>query len=167
MIVDSFRYLPRSFRAMYEGLAPPDGGEEVWAPFGKRLGEASVALLTSAGLHTSDQAPFDLERERREPTWGDPSYRAVPAASRTGDLAMAHLHVNDADVLADQEVALPLAALQRLVDEGVVGASAPEHVSVMGFQGHGDLGAWRDETAPAIVELLRASGTDGVALAPA
>lgn len=165
MIVDSFRYLPRSFRSMYEGLAPPEA-DDPWAPFGKRLAEASVALVTSAGLHTADQAPFDLERERREPAWGDPSYRAIPAAARTGDLGMAHLHVNDADVRADQEVALPLAALQRLVDEGVVGAAAPQHVSVMGYQGQGGLDAWRDETAPAVVELLRAQGTDGAVLAP-
>jgi hypothetical protein len=37
MIVDSSRFLPRSFRPMYEGRGPFPGEEApVWAPFEKR-----------------------------------------------------------------------------------------------------------------------------------
>jgi hypothetical protein len=78
---------------------------------------------------------------------------------------MMHLHVNHEDVLADPEIALPLAGLATLVGEGRVGSVAPSHVSVMGYQQAG-LEVWRHETAPAIVELLRDQGTDGLILAP-
>ena len=82
MPVDSFAYLPRSFRAMYEAVDdPPDA--PVWAPLGRPVAEATVALLTSAGLYLRDRHDsFDLERERQDPTWGDPTYRLIPSDAR-------------------------------------------------------------------------------------
>ncbi len=79
---------------------------------------------------------------------------------------MTHLHVNPADVLLDHEVALPLRALDHLVRERVVGASAATHISVMGYQRAG-LDDWRSTTGPEIVARLRDEGADGVVLAPA
>src|SRR5205807_8785339 len=66
VIVDSYRFLPRSFRPLYEGRGPFPGEEgPVWAPFEKRLSESRIALLASAGLYlTSSQASFDVEREQ-------------------------------------------------------------------------------------------------------
>ena len=43
MIVDSYRFLPRSFRAAYE-LAPTDEAP-VWAPFEPRLADATISTL--------------------------------------------------------------------------------------------------------------------------
>jgi D-proline reductase (dithiol) PrdB len=165
--VDSFRFLPRSFRPLYEEPARLPGEDEpVWAPATKRLAETAVTLLTSAGLYVDGVQPsFDVERERREPTWGDPSWRRLPGSVAPGALVMAHLHLNHADIVADRNVAFPVDVLAELVAERLVGGATPEHVSVMGYQEHG-LAGWRDETAPAIVELLRGQGTDGVVLAP-
>ncbi|HSO96511.1 MAG TPA: hypothetical protein VLV81_10765 [Acidimicrobiia bacterium] len=167
MRVDSFRFLPRSFRPLFEGARPLEGETEpVWAPFAPRLGDATVMLLTSAGLsRRGEQEPFDGDRERREPTWGDPTWRPIPRETAQGQLEMMHLHVNPEDVLADHEVALPLRALDRLVAQGIVGASAPSHASVMGYQA-ADLAVWRQRTAPEIVEVARGDGIDGVVLAP-
>ena len=167
MIVDSYRFLPRSFVPLFSGAGPAPGEDgPVWAPFEKRLAEARIALLTSAGLYLDgEQPPFDGEREKAEPTWGDPTHRVLPASLEGRAVSMMHLHVNHEDVLADPEIALPLAGLAGLVAEGVVGSVAPAHVSVMGYQRAG-LEVWRAETAPAVVELLRDQGTDGLILAP-
>ena len=167
MEVDSYKFLPRAFRARYDSVAPaPGDGDPVWAPFAPRLAEARIALLSSAGLHVlGDQEPFDAEGERRDPMWGDPGWRAVPRATGQGGLGMTHLHVNNDDVLADHEVALPLRRLDELVAAGVVGASADTHYSVMGYQAEG-LAGWRSATAPAIVDVLRNEHVDGVVLAP-
>jgi len=164
--VDSFRFLPRSFLPLYEDARPIDGeGDPVWAPFTRRLADACIALMTSAGLSQEGaQEPFDLDGERRQPTWGDPSHRVLPHRD-CGPLVMSHLHVNPTDILADGNVALPVDALDDLVASGRVGRAAPAHVSVMGYQEAG-LTVWRDVTAPTIVELFRAQGTDGVVLAP-
>ncbi len=167
MRVDSFRFLPRSFVPLYENAAPIDGEQDVvWAPFEPRLADATIALLSSAGLSVAgEQEPFDLERERREPTWGDPTHRVIPDDIGSRPLAMSHLHVNNTDTLADRNVALPIDVLRALVAEGTAGAAARSHFSVMGYQQAG-LGVWRTQTAPAIVDVLRSEGADGVILAP-
>jgi hypothetical protein len=167
VLVDSFKFLPRSFIPLYEHVHPrAEDADPVWAPFGPRLADASIALVSSAGLSLAGaQAPFDLDRERREPTWGDPTARVIPHDLGTRDLVMSHLHVNDADVRADRNVALPVDRLDELVSAGRVGRAAPSHVSVMGYQEAG-LAAWRRDTAPAMIELFRDEHTDGVVFAP-
>jgi D-proline reductase (dithiol) PrdB len=167
MEVDSFAFLPRSFRPLYERPEPlADETEPVWAPLDKRLAEARVALVSSAGLYVKgSQEPFDADRERREPEWGDPSWRSIPADVATESLGMTHLHVNADDVLADHNIALPATVLDELVAEGIVGGRTDEHFSVMGYQEAG-LRVWRNETAPAIASRLRDHGADAVVLAP-
>ena len=166
MVVDSYRFLPRSFRPLYEGRGPfPGETEPVWAPFAKRAAQARIALLTSAGLYMrGEQPPFDLESERRRPEWGDPGWRPIPAAG--GELAVSHLHIDGADLVDDPEVALPRRTLEALVADGVVGPAASEHFSVMGYQER-DLDGWRRATAPELVERLRRDRVDGLILAPA
>ena len=168
MIVDSYKYLPRSFRPLYEGLGPFPGEEgPVWTPFDKRLAGSRIALLTSAGIYFKTSQPsFDVERERDRPEWGDPSWRPIPASANPRDLAAAHLHLNDEDLLADPEIALPMRRLEELAGEGVVGGAVAQHVAVMGYQDR-RLRDWRRGTAPEIVAHLREQGADGLILAPA
>jgi D-proline reductase (dithiol) PrdB len=166
--VDSFRFLPRTFRPLYEGRGPFPGDENaVWAPFAKRLAESRIALLTSAGLYLkATQDTFDLEREQTQPEWGDPTWRRIPADATPSDLAVAHLHINDEDLLADPEIALPAKALAQLAADGVVGSATPEHISVMGYQQR-SLEGWRRETLPELIVQLRDQNADGLILAPA
>jgi len=168
MIVDSYKFLPRSFRPLYEGRGPfPGEADPAWAPSARRLAESRIALLTSAGIYVrSAQRSFDLEREQQHPEWGDPGWRSIPADASPKDLGVAHLHINDEDLLADPEIALPSRLLAELADEGVVGGAVANHVSVMGYQDR-NLRDWQATTAPAIVANLREQGADGLVLAPA
>jgi D-proline reductase (dithiol) PrdB len=168
MKVDSYRFLPRTFRSYYEGRGPFPGEEaSVWAPFEKRLQESRIALLTSAGLYLKTTQPsFDVERERSNPEWGDPTWRSIPAGVHVADLGVAHLHINDEDLLTDPEIALPAHLLDELVIDRVVGSAATEHISVMGYQERG-LEGWRDKTAGEVTARLREQGVDGLILAPA
>lgn len=152
---------------MYANAQPVEGERDpVWAPFEKRLADARIALLTSAGLSLAgEQEPFDLDRERAEPTWGDPTFRVLPHALADKLLTMSHLHVNNTDVLADHNVALPTDVLDDLVADGLIGGPSAWHYSVMGYQERGAR-VWRHETAPAIIDLLRDDRVDGVVLAP-
>lgn len=167
MIVDSFRFLPRSFRPLYEARGPFAGEEApVWAPFRKRLAGSRIALLTSAGLYLeSSQRPFDSRREQDNPEWGDPSWRSIPAGADPADIAVAHLHINDEDIRTDPEIALPARLLEQLVSERVVGSATPEHISVMGYQDR-SLDGWRRQTLPELVAVLRDRQADGLILAP-
>jgi hypothetical protein len=176
VVVDSFKFLPRSFRPLYEGRGPfPGEDAPVWAPFEKRLAESRIALLTSAGIYLKHtQPPFDLEREQTHPDWGDPSWRAIAASTHAAGIGVAHLHINDADLLADPEIALPMRSLDRLasqrrgnsgVVEPVIGGTVAEHFSVMGYQDR-TLRDWQSKTAPEVVAHLVSQGADGLILAP-
>ena len=165
MVVDSYKFLPRSFRPHYEGRgAFPGEDGEVWAPFAKRLSDSKIALLSSAGLFVDgEQQAFDTEREKAHPDWGDPTWRSIDGVSKLG---AAHLHINTADIEGDPEIALPRGMLKKLAAEGVIGAVAERHFAVMGYQ-HRRLTDWREKTAPEIVSALRDEHVDGLILAPA
>ena len=163
MIVDSYRFLPRSFRPIYEN-PQVDGTDPVWTPFEKRLSDSRIALLTSSGMYLADeQDPFDLERERAEPTWGDPTFRSMP--QDLSSVGLAHLHISHDDILSDPNIALPVDRLAELAEDGVIGEVAPRHLSVMGFQGV-SLEGWREIAAPGIIDLLHEDEVDGLILAP-
>lgn len=168
MIVESYRFLPRSFRPLYEGRGPFPGEEDpVWAPFEKRLAASRIALLTSAALYLkSSQPSFDVDREQSNPEWGDPSWRSIPSDAKAADIAVAHLHINDEDILSDPEIALPARLLDQLVAEGVVGSATTEHISVMGYQDR-SLEGWQKNTMPELVAKLQDLQAHGLVLAPA
>lgn len=165
MQVDSYKFLPRSLRYRYDNLDNYEGPIP-WAVFEKRLSEASICLLSSAGLSVKgNQPPFDLDGERQNPLWGDPTLRVLPSKPDSNSLACSHLHINITDIEADHNVALPSDPLVDLVNQGIVGQSSANHFSVMGYQDE-DLNGWREQTLPELVELLRRQGSDGVVLAP-
>lgn len=168
MLVDSVKFLPRSFRPLYEGRGPFPGEEgPVWTPFAKRLTASRIALLTSAGMYVKGKQPaFDLDEERLRPEWGDPTWRAIPSSTQPSQLGIAHLHINDEDLLADPEIALPMRLLDQLAGEGLVGGAVADHVAVMGFQDR-RLKDWHRKTGSEIVAHLVAQGADGLILAPA
>ena len=166
MTVDSYKYLPRSMHAMY-GSQPVTDEPPVFAPLPKPLHRCSVALLTSAGIYLKDsQPPFDTEREQREPTWGDPTYRVIPSTVRQEQVACSHLHINHADLLEDVDVVLPIRAFTALAEEGRIGSLAPEHYSFMGYQDR-RLEAWRTVQGPELAARLKEHAVDVLLLAPA
>ena len=133
----------------------------MWTPFAKRLSEARIALLSSAGLYLKASQPaFDVEGERSRPEWGDPTWRAIPANTKPYELGMAHLHLNPEDLLADPEIALPMRGLSELAN------STTKHIGVMGYQER-SLRDWHRTTSVEIIEFLRGQEADGLILAPA
>jgi len=141
--------------------------EPVWAEMEVSLDRARVGLLSSAGIFLADaQEPFDVERERREPTWGDPTLRMIPDGVAQSQINATHLHINTADLVTDLNVALPIHRLDELVADGLIGEAAPEHFSVMGFQEEG-ADVWRTVTGPDIAARCHAADIDALILAPA
>ena len=166
MAVDSYAFLPRAFRGLFEAIPQLDH-EPVFTEFTTPLDQARIGLLSSAGIFLPEtQEPFDVERERQEPTWGDPSLRLIPADVTQDRVDATHLHINTADLLEDVNVALPVHRLEELATNGVIGSAAPEHYSVMGFQETG-AEVWRTEVGPEIAARCHAADIDALILAPA
>ena len=98
--VDSYKWLPRSIAAYYRAMQVPREEPVPWTPLTKPLGACRVAAVTTAGVYMrSAEAPFDTEREQREPLWGDPTYRSIPRTARQADIGACHLHINNEDLL--------------------------------------------------------------------
>jgi len=165
-IVDGFKFMPRSLRA-FVGKTIPEAefsGHIPWTPMKRPVREATVALLTSAGISMKTQAAFDMEREKKEPLWGDPSFRMIPRDARSGEINMNHLHVNTRFAKEDINVMLPIHRLAEFEAEGIIGRLAPSHYSIYGYQI--DPTALMSETLPAIAEQMRTEGVDAALLTP-
>ncbi len=166
MTVDSYKFLPRSFRAGYEAT-PMQAETPVWSAMKRPVEQSSIALLTSAGLYLKDsQPPFDVERERQNPLWGDPTYRVIPKNVRQEEIAATHLHLNTRDFYVDLNVVLPVSRLRELEAEGRVGRAAEEHYSFMGFQARG-AEEWRTKDGPEVARRLLDAEVDALVLSPA
>jgi D-proline reductase (dithiol) PrdB len=145
--------------------AEPTHGPIPWTPFAGPLSNAKVALLSTAGISMKDDAPFDMEFERKHPTRGDSSFRRLRAEATAEQIDANHLHIDTGYIERDLNVALPLDRLRDLVSEGHVGSMAETHYSIMGFQG-ADASQLENDSAPAIAEIMKSEEVDLALLAP-
>jgi D-proline reductase (dithiol) PrdB len=163
--VDSFKHLdPVSARVIRAWIARERFNSIPWAPLARPLAECRVALLSSAAIALRYDLPFDQEGERRNPWWGDPSHRLLPAGTRTADVRLYHMHIDTRPAESDLNCVLPLERLAELAAAGVVGEVAPSHYSTMGYIL--DETEQLAETAPQIVARLRDEAVDAVVLVP-
>jgi D-proline reductase (dithiol) PrdB len=169
MEVDSFRYLSPLIKRYYQLNQVRKELPIPFTPLRKPLDQCRLALVTSGGLyHTRREPPFDQEGERRNPAWGDPSFRTLPVDMDLADVGVSHLHLNHDDILADPNILLPIRRFHELVAEGRVGRLGPHAYSFMGYQGFPcDLSGWKDTYGPAVRDRLLAEHVDCVLLTTA
>ena len=166
MAIDSYRFLDFASRQIMKAwTARQEPGVIPFTPLPRPLGECTMALLSTAGVARNDDRPFDQEGERRNPWWGDPSFRKIPLGTTEKDVRLYHLHIDTRFGESDLDVVLPMRRLAELASEGMVGRPAPTHYSTMGYiLDPTELVA---KTAPAIIECLQAERVDAVVLVPA
>ncbi len=165
MTVDSFRFLPGSIAAYYKNMTVQREDPVPFTPLGKPLDQCRFALVTTAGIYNKGkEPPFDTEREKREPMWGDPSFRRIPKDVSQEEIGACHLHTNNRDVLLDVNILLPVQRFLELESEGVIGSLAPTSYSFMGYQP--DTTAWRQQYGPEAAVLMKDEAVDAVLLTP-
>jgi D-proline reductase (dithiol) PrdB len=166
MAIDSYRFLDFATRQIMRAWASRlEPGVIPFTPLAKPLSECTVALLTTAGVARNDDVPFDQDGERRDPWWGDPSFRTIPLGTTEADVRLYHMHIDTRFGAADLDVVLPMRRLVELETEGVVGRAASTHFSIMGYLL--DATELLERTVPQIAARLRAEQVDVLALAPA
>lgn len=166
MSIDSYRFLDFASRKVMQAWAAREQhGVIPFTPCRKPLGECTVALVSTAGIARNDDRPFDQDGERRDPWWGDPSFRVIPLGTTEQDVRLYHLHIDPRFGESDLDVVLPMRRLAELASQGVVGCPAPNHYSVMGYVL--DPRELVGETAPRIAEHMLAERVDAAALVPA
>lgn len=164
--VNGFKFLPPKLTAWIKTFIPDEySGDIPFQPLQKPLNEARVALVTSAGISVKPDSPFDMEREKKDPTQGDPSSRMIPHTVAANDFEVSHLHINSRPILEDINVILPVNRMADLAEEGVIGDLAPTAYSFYGFQWYR-----RDFLKVGIapmIDQMKAESVDAVLLTPA
>ncbi len=169
MTVDSFKFLPRIIATFYQMTEREPQLPIPWTPLVASVDKAKFALVTSGGLYLRhSQPPFDLERERAEPDWGDPSFRVIPVDTIQDDVAVSHLHLSTGDIEKDFNILLPIQRMKEMVEEGRIGALAREHYAFMGYQGYPPrYHAWESDYGPQVAQAMLNEGVQAVLLTPA
>ena len=169
MTVDSSKYLPRLIATFYQETDRQPELPIPWTPLLRPLAACRFGLVTSAGLyHQGVEPPFDVERERKEPEWGDPTFRTIPTDVQQAEIGASHLHINTGDVMTDVNVLLPIHRFRDLVEDGTIGGLAEHAYSFMGYQGFPpDTTAWQETYGPQVADELKADRVDCVLLTPA
>jgi D-proline reductase (dithiol) PrdB len=163
--VDSYRFLDYFTRKLVRAWIQREPCREIpWTPMEKRLAESTVALVGTAGLALADDRPFDQEGERRNPWWGDPSFRVIPRGTTVDRVRFYHLHVDPAPAKRDLDCAFPIGLLSRLERDGAIGRSADSHYSFMGYILRPD--ELLERSTPEMIERMRVEQVDVVLLVP-
>ncbi len=133
---------------IYVPITPPP----VWAPVKKPLNEMRVAFATAAGVHLKSDKRFNLA--------GDFTFRTIPGDVNTKDLMVSHGGYDNGDVNKDINCMFPIDRLRELVSEGFIKEVAPTHIGFMG--GGGNQEKFKNETGPAIAQILKDENVDAV-----
>jgi D-proline reductase (dithiol) PrdB len=89
-------------------------------PFG-----AKMMLITTGGVHTPDQEPFDMSSSE-----GDASYRLIPRDET--DFAITHDYYDHRDADRDINCLFPLPLARQLHTHQLIGPLSLHHASFMG-----------------------------------
>ncbi len=165
--VDGFRFLPPGLKAWVRTFIPEEDfkGYIPWTLLRKPLSRTTLTLVTSAGISLKSDPPFDMEKEKKNPLWGDRSFRTIPRQATEKDIDVNHLHINTNYIKQDINVILPLDRMAELEAEGFIGRLAEEAYSFYGFQ-------WQNteflkEAIDPISKRMRTEGVEAVLLTPA
>jgi D-proline reductase (dithiol) PrdB len=149
MIARAITLFPGLAKRLIESYAPWESEDIPWTPFDKPLAECTVAVVTTAGVHDRDQAPFDMIDKD-----GDPSYRIIDLSLPHSSLMITHDYYDHHGADQDLNIVFPLDRLREFAREGIIGRLADRHY---GFMGH--------ITGPHIPTLMTRTARDNVDVA--
>ena len=120
------------------------------------LSEATIAIVSTAGLHRRSDKPFMV---------GGVDYRLLPHDVDFADVVVSHVSTNfDRSAFQqDPNIWFPLHRLQEMVSDGEIGAVSKWHYSFMGAQPNHEALA---PTGEEVGRLLAADGVDVALLVP-
>ena len=95
-----------------------------WTPLKQPLSAATVAIITTGGVHCCADTPFNPN--------SDSTYRAIPRTATASDLCITHERYDRRDAARDLNLVFPLERLLELEAEEIVGRVADIHYG-LGF----------------------------------
>ncbi len=100
-----------------------------WTPLKKPLQDCRLVLVSSAGLVTADQEPFDDSIRG-----GDPSFREIPFDADVATLLETHRSdaFDHTGIRQDPNLAFPADRLREMAAAGLIGSLNHRYLSMMG-----------------------------------
>jgi D-proline reductase (dithiol) PrdB len=157
-IIGYFPLAGRIFTASYTPLASKD---IPWTTVRKSLRDCRVAVVTTAGVHRKDQAPFNMKDRN-----GDPSFRAIDSTKPSSDLMITHDYYDHSDADRDINIVFPLERLREFREERIIGGLSNFHYGFMGHILGPHVSTLMNETAPEVARKLTREKVDIVLLTP-
>ena len=166
-IVNGFHFMPPGLGSWISSEIPEEefSGDIPWTPLENPISETTFSLVTSAGINLKADPPFDVVREKEEPTWGDPTHREIPRDTLEKEIDVNHLHINTNYIKEDINVMLPLKRFREFEQEGIIGKLAPTSYSFYGFQLAP--GVLLEQTTPKMAGKMHEEEVEAVFLTPA
>ena len=132
-----------------------------WQPLQKPLEDCRLALVSSSGFITADQAPFD-ETIRG----GDYSFREIQTDIAVDRLIDTHRSnsFDHSGIRKDPNLAFPISRMRELEKKRRIGLLNHRHLSFMGSITAP--GRMLKKTLPAALKLLKDDAVDAVLLVP-
>ena len=132
-----------------------------WTSLIKPLKDCRLALVSSAGLVTSNQKPFDSSIRG-----GDSSFREIPVDVDVANLIETHRSdaFDHTGIRQDPNLAFPIDRLRELSETGRIGSLNHRHLSLMGSITA--TGRLTKRTAPPAVHKLVEDKVDIALLVP-
>lgn len=144
-----------------KGIDPLEFNTTPWEPVVKPLGQMTVALITTAGIHLKTDRPFDMNNKS-----GDGSFRVVNSGVAMDDLAITHDYYDHSDADRDANIVFPIDRLKELAADGVIGAVAKRHYGFMGHIENVQIEILIRESAPLVARMLKEDCVDAVLVTP-
>jgi len=157
-MIGIFPSIERVFTALNN---PVESKDIPWTPVRKRLRDAKVAIVTTAGVHHKGQQPFDMD----DPN-GDPGFRIIDVKKPVSDLMITHDYYDHRDADRDINIVFPIERLREFEDEGIIGKVASIHYGLMGHIIGPYINILVNNTAPEVAEGMRSDNVDIVLLTP-
>ena len=133
-----------------------------WTDAKQPLRQATLALVTTGGIHLKTDRPFDMSDSD-----GDPSFREIPVSTPANLLTITHDYYDHRDADCDLELIFPVRGLLELVERGLLGGLHPHAYGLMGHIDGPHIATLRDRTAPEIARRLADAKVDYALLVPA
>ena len=124
-----------------------------YTPFPGKLEEATVCIVSTAGVREKKDRPFDVE--------GDTSYRVISGEAAAADLAFDDAHFDHACADQDLNCLFPIDRLRELAKAGYIGGLTERHFSLGYSQALREL---RETTIPRLVREVDRTRPDVVLL---
>lgn len=152
---------PSLAKKFITSFKPLEFDDVPWSSSIPSLKSATVAMVTTAGVHHKDQKPFDMNDRD-----GDPSFRELDVTRPLSTLMITHDYYDHSDADKDINVVFPIERLREFEKEGMIGKVADTHYGFMGHIVNRHIPSLMDTYAPRVARNLQEDGVNLVLLTP-